>query len=279
MPAQTRSSRSSFENSPNRMLSEWDSSGETITATGALTPPTRFASTWNDFMTSTSSHSNILEHNISQTSLSSNILSMDSALLERIAFSLEQFPPEPNPTTIGFSMTDYTSNNIHTNAIHAPSAVPLSISDSQRSFDISHEPIYTLETGAYYPCLSPNTNHLLDARRPQQYTPSPDYATVFGSPEPQYLKPVPQKKPPTEASIRSVSPSSQDSDDDRLQEKRRRNKLAARRLRQKKMNQMSDLEARLEEMTKERDDLRLKAAKWEGEVMVLRQLLDKGTTK
>lgn len=42
---------------------------------------------------------------------------------------------------------------------------------------------------------------------------------------------------------------------------------------------MSDLEARLEKMTKERDDLRLKAAKWEGEVMVLRQLLDKGTTK
>jgi hypothetical protein len=90
---------------------------------------------------------------------------------------------------------------------------------------------------------------------------------------------VSQKKKPTEASSRSVSPSSQDSDEDRLQEKRRRNKLAARRLRQKKMDQMSDLEARLEEMRKERDDLRLNAAKWEGEVMVLRQLLGKDSTK
>jgi hypothetical protein len=176
-------------------------------------------------------------------------------------------------------MAHFTSNNIDTNTLHAPSAVSMSISDSQRRFDISHEPTSSLETAAYYPSLSSNTDHLLDVRRPQEYTPSPDYATAFGLPEPQYLRPVSQKKKPTEASSRSVSPSSQDSDEDRLQEKRRRNKLAARRLRQKKMDQMSDLEARLEEMRKERDDLRLNAAKWEGEVMVLRQLLGKDSTK
>jgi hypothetical protein len=45
------------------------------------------------------------------------------------------------------------------------------------------------------------------------------------------------------------------------------------------MDQMSDLESRLENMTKERDELRLKAAKWEGEVMVLRQLLGKESGK
>lgn len=224
-------------------------------------------------MPPTSSHSNILAPDMSQRSLSSDILSMDPTLLERIAFSLEQFPPEPNPTRIGFSMADFTSNNTHTNTLHTPSAVPMAISNGQSRFDISHEPISSLETSAYYPSLLPITDQLLDVRRPQQFTPSPDYVTAFGLPEPQYLRPVPQKKTPTEESARSVSPSSQDSDGDHLQEKRRRNKLAARRLRQKKINQMSDLEARLEEMTKERDDLRLKAAKWEGEVMVLRQLL------
>jgi hypothetical protein len=254
------------------MPSDWDSSAETTAPTEALTPPTGFDSTWTDFMPPTNSHSNILEPNMSQTALSSDILSMDPAYLERIAFSLEQFPPEPNPTSIEFSMADFTSNNIYTNTLHSPSAVPMSISDSQRRVDISHGPS-SLEIGAYYSAFSPNTDQLLDVRRPQQFTPSPDYATAFGLPEPQYLSPAPQKKTPTEASARSVSPSSQDSDGDRLQEKRRRNKLAARRLRQKKMNQMSDLEARLEEMTKERDDLRLKAAKWEGEVMVLRQLV------
>lgn len=255
------------------MLPDWDSSAETTAPSGALTPPNGLASTWIDFMPPTSSDSNILEPDLSQTSLSSDILSMDPAFLERIAFSLEQFPPEPNPTSIGFSMAGFTSNNIHTNTLHAPSGAPMSTSDSPRRFDISHESISSLDASAYYPSLSPNTDQLLDVRRPQQFTPSPDYATAFGLPEPQYLRPATRKKTQTQASARSVSPSSQDSDGDRLQEKRRRNKLAARRLRQKKMNQMSDLEARLEEMTKERDDLRLKAAKWEGEVMVLRQLL------
>ena len=33
----------------------------------------------------------------------------------------------------------------------------------------------------------------------------------------------------------------------------------------------------MEEVIKERDNLRLKAAKWEGEVMVLRQLLGQKT--
>jgi hypothetical protein len=72
----------------------------------------------------------------------------------------------------------------------------------------------------------------------------------------------------------SDTPSSQDSGDERLTEKRRRNKLAAQRLRQKKLDRISGLESRLEEITKERDDLRLRLAKWEGEAMAMRQLFD-----
>ncbi|KAJ5364348.1 uncharacterized protein N7496_010061 [Penicillium cataractarum] len=261
------------------MLSDWDSSVETTTTSGALTPPTGLASTWCNFMPPTTSHSNVLEHDLSQTPLSSDILSMDPVLLESIAFSLEQFPPEPNSMTLGFSMDGFTTNTIDSNTLHVPSAVPMRVSDNQRSLNVNNELLSSLETGTYYSPLPSNTNQLLGVRGPQQFTPSPDYATAFGLPEPEYLKPGSQSKAPTEVSTRSVSPSSQDSDGGRLQEKRRRNKLAARRLRQKKMDQMSDLESKLEEMTRERDELRLKAAKWEGEVMVLRQLLGKESGK
>lgn len=259
------------------MLSDWELSVSTATPSGAITPSTGFATTWSDFTPSTSS----AEADLSQTSLSSDILSMDTALLEKIAFSLEQFPPEPTFNTVGYPMNGFTSNNnnINSNTLHVPSAVPMSVSNSQRGFDTNPETISSLETHPYYSSFSPNADQLLGVRGPQQFTPSPDYTTAFGLPEPRYPSPVPQKKASVEGSARSVSPSSQDSDEDRLQEKRRRNKLAARRLRQKKMDQMSDLESRLEVMTKERDELRLKAAKWEGEVMVLRQLLGKETGK
>ncbi|OOQ83976.1 hypothetical protein PEBR_32227 [Penicillium brasilianum] len=277
MPPQTRSSQLSLKDNPNRVLSDWESSAETTTTSAALTPPTGFASTWSDFMPATASHSNDLHHDLAQPSLSSDILSMDPVLLESIAFSLEQFPPEPNPMTLGFSMNEFTTNAIDTNSLYMSS--PMAVSDSQRSLNANNESLSSLEIGTYYPRLPSNTNQSLRVRGPQQFTPSPDYTTAFGLPEPHYLKPVSQSKASTEDLARSVSPSSQDSDGDRLQEKRRRNKLAARRLRQKKMDQMSNLESRLENMTKERDELRLKAAKWEGEVMVLRQLLGKESGK
>lgn len=68
--------------------------------------------------------------------------------------------------------------------------------------------------------------------------------------------------------------SSQESDEERLAERRRKNKLAARKLRQKKLDQVSELEGQLEEMRKERDALRLRAAKSEGELLALRQMID-----
>ncbi|KAF2113486.1 hypothetical protein BDV96DRAFT_601633 [Lophiotrema nucula] len=56
-------------------------------------------------------------------------------------------------------------------------------------------------------------------------------------------------------------------------EKRRQNTLAARRYRQKRVDQMSGLESQLKETQGERDDLRVKVARLEGEVETLRQLL------
>lgn len=72
----------------------------------------------------------------------------------------------------------------------------------------------------------------------------------------------------------SSNNSAQDSEEERIFEKRRRNTMAARRFRQRKQDHVEDLESQLAKVSKERDDLRLQVAKWEGEVMALRKLLE-----
>jgi len=49
--------------------------------------------------------------------------------------------------------------------------------------------------------------------------------------------------------------------------------MAARRYRQKRVDQMSGLEAQLKETQSERDDLKVRCARLEGEVETLRALL------
>ena len=56
-------------------------------------------------------------------------------------------------------------------------------------------------------------------------------------------------------------------------EKRRNNTLAARRYRQKRLDQMNELEAALKETQRERDALKVRVSRLEGETEVLRQLL------
>jgi hypothetical protein len=56
-------------------------------------------------------------------------------------------------------------------------------------------------------------------------------------------------------------------------EKRKANTMAARRYRQKRVDQMADLESQLKQTQSERDDLKVRCARLEGEVETLRQLL------
>ncbi|KAM0130995.1 hypothetical protein ACHAO1_007588 [Botrytis cinerea] len=58
-------------------------------------------------------------------------------------------------------------------------------------------------------------------------------------------------------------------------EKRKLNTLAARRYRQKRVDQMSSLEAALKEVERERDALKVRVAKLEGETDILKSLLSK----
>lgn len=66
---------------------------------------------------------------------------------------------------------------------------------------------------------------------------------------------------------------------DAAAEKRRRNTLAARRFRQKQHDRVAELEQALENMTKERDALKMQVARWEGEAVALRGILSDSKKK
>jgi hypothetical protein len=78
----------------------------------------------------------------------------------------------------------------------------------------------------------------------------------------------PNQQLPTSRSLeKPVSP-------DRV-EKRHRNNVAARKYRQKRVDRIEELEAALSSVTKERDDLRIKAAGSEAEIQLLKDMLHK----
>lgn len=80
--------------------------------------------------------------------------------------------------------------------------------------------------------------------------------------------------PPFPLSTQKQTPSSSSSTMSRV-EKRKLNTLAARRYRQKRLEQMSGLEAALKEVERERDALKVRVAKLEGETDILKSLLSK----
>lgn len=78
------------------------------------------------------------------------------------------------------------------------------------------------------------------------------------------------ERPPTKLSTSKVNTSTEPAS---RVEKRKANTLAARRYRQKRVDQMSGLEAELKDVKAERDDYKVRCAKLEGEVEALRALL------
>ncbi|KAJ9299060.1 hypothetical protein DTO271G3_3302 [Paecilomyces variotii] len=70
--------------------------------------------------------------------------------------------------------------------------------------------------------------------------------------------------------------SAENSEEDKIVEKRRRNTLAARRFRQKQQDRVTNLEAELAIITKERDELKMLVARYQGETEALRKLVADG---
>ncbi|KAF2424847.1 hypothetical protein EJ08DRAFT_559771, partial [Tothia fuscella] len=58
-------------------------------------------------------------------------------------------------------------------------------------------------------------------------------------------------------------------------EKRQRNNLAARKYRQKRIDRIEELEEALRKMAQEKDDLAIRLAKRDGEVELLKEMLQK----
>ncbi|EEH16333.2 hypothetical protein PABG_06420 [Paracoccidioides brasiliensis Pb03] len=79
----------------------------------------------------------------------------------------------------------------------------------------------------------------------------------------------------TAQATRSPAPKAAATAADRAADKRRRNTLAARRFRQKQQDRVAELERTLERVCKERDELKMQAARWEGEAVALRGMLRK----
>lgn len=59
--------------------------------------------------------------------------------------------------------------------------------------------------------------------------------------------------------------------------RRQRNTIAARKYRQKKVDRIDELESMLKEMTRERDDLRIRLARQEAETEALKSVMGKET--
>jgi len=86
--------------------------------------------------------------------------------------------------------------------------------------------------------------------------------------------PVKGSLSPSDTSTSKLSnPKSHSTESASRVEKRKQNTMAARRYRQKRVDQMAHLETTLKQTETERDDLKVRVARLEGEVETLRQLL------
>ncbi|KAK3337615.1 hypothetical protein B0T19DRAFT_79641 [Cercophora scortea] len=91
------------------------------------------------------------------------------------------------------------------------------------------------------------------------------------TPPPPASAPKKRGRPPT----KRVSPSGEGGDDDDQDTlvKRQRNNIAAKKYRQKKVDRIEQLEAELDEVKGERDELRIRLARQEAETSALREML------
>ncbi|KAF2199202.1 hypothetical protein GQ43DRAFT_126403 [Delitschia confertaspora ATCC 74209] len=96
---------------------------------------------------------------------------------------------------------------------------------------------------------------------------------ISGSPEMCAGTSSSEKSLVSNAPKRSASAHTSKSNDSSRVEKRKQNTLAARRYRQKRVDQMNHLESELKETQSERDALKVRVARLEGEVETLRRLL------
>jgi hypothetical protein len=95
------------------------------------------------------------------------------------------------------------------------------------------------------------------------------------SPNPNSTTSQTHSSPPSPPSPKLQTPKSSSTTMSQVEKRKLNNTLAARRYRQKRVDQMSSLKAALKKVERERDTLRVRVAKLEGETEILKSLLSK----
>lgn len=117
--------------------------------------------------------------------------------------------------------------------------------------------------------VSPPGQHSLQNTLSEDRTP-PDSVSSFDN---AFTPPSPPTSKNTPAKKTSPKPTSSTNSKDSKVAKRTLNTLAARRYRQRRVDQVNDLETALKETQSERDELKVRVARLEGELEVLKSLL------
>jgi len=159
-----------------------------------------------------------------------------------------------------FSMSDFSGAT--------PPSRPLYAAESTFTSSIETSP--SLDTSTYL-----NTYHLPQDLQHQPSASTVDSHIFLEMSAPTDTTPSLSAMIANSASNRSPSETPPSSDVSDRVRKRKRNTEAARRYRQRKVDRLTELEEALAAMTREKDDLRLKLARAEAEVDVLRGMIRK----
>ncbi|OJD10691.1 hypothetical protein ACJ73_09720, partial [Blastomyces percursus] len=199
----------------------------------------------------------IAEYNLQYPYSKGGGLDFDESLL---LTAQDQFATSTQPDT-HYSLPDFN---------HRPSNV-------ERYFMSTPEAIRSQGTTRLQRCIAippPSQSQVLTHQiQPKPSSPQPPTLITSTSPAPsstntQHSTPSSTQAPRSPAVTKAASA-------DRVADKRQRNTLAARRFRQKQQDRVAELERALESVCKERDELKMQAARWEGEVVALRGMLRK----
>ncbi|EEH35934.1 hypothetical protein PAAG_00257 [Paracoccidioides lutzii Pb01] len=177
--------------------------------------------------------------------------SFEAPALPRTLYS----PPDYHHSSNNLKNDDYipTSQSIINQDINPTQCHQLTFPSQTQA------PTYQLQPKTYSP-LTLNSST----------SPSPSSTSTLNS-----ASPSTQAGRLTAQATRSPAPKAAATAADLAADKRRRNTLAARRFRQKQQDRVAELERTLERVCKERDELKMQAARWEGEAVALRGMLQK----
>lgn len=177
-------------------------------------------------------------------------------------------PSGRNTTTLGMDLYRTASNNSGSSSNNNMGYSQLNATTSSSSRDHSTTPPTSQSSGSASPTAS--TSHHGHGGQGHLYPGLTLRSPVDASNKPKRGRPPGPKK---RALSPSVAAEAELSDSEDILIKRQRNNIAAKKYRQKKIDRIQELEEEVDQIKKERDELRLMLAKRDAEVGMLREML------